>query len=229
MSNIENIKNDLMYQIAQAVVRHFELMGHTLTTRVRDGNASEVMKFITINTDASVRMSVLKNARAHTPVHIKMETFVSAFEDESRAGIKTQRMIDIVPNDGKKLSEDELNSVVSQIANHITLKAENIRKPRTRYPVRDGLDKAVNSYCAGSFKVVKVDVTRDCEFDTIKEIVFHGKHGLKQSMGAKAAARITAPERMVGCRVVVHASGVVRILRETKFNTIYEIVEDKEV
>ena len=227
MSNIENIKNDVMYQIAQAVVRHFEIMGHTLTTRVRDGNASEVVKFITINTDASVRMSVLKNARAHTPIHIKMETFVSAFEDESRAGIKTLRMIDIMPNDGPSMSEDELNSVVSQIANHITLKAENIRKPRTRYPVRDGLDKAVNSYCAGSFKVVNVDVTRDC--DTIKEIVFHGKNGLKQSMGSKAAARITAPERMVGCRVVVHASGVVRILRETKFNTIYEIVENKEV
>ena len=234
MSDVAHINNHILKQIAVAVKRHFECIDHTLTVRVRDGNASEVVKFITVNTDASVRMSTLKNRMLRdgtrsSAVHIKMEKFISAFDDEVRAGTNTVRILDVLPQDRKSLSEDELNSIVAQIAEHITLKASNVRKPRTRYPVIEGTDQAKDNWCAGSFKVTKVDVYHKPGTTEIERIVLHGAGGLNQQISGKAAARIVAPERMVGCRVVTHASGVVRVLRETKFETIYEIVGKKEV
>lgn len=233
MSDVAHINNHILKQIATAVKKHFECIDHTLTVRVRDGNASEVVKFITVNTDASVRMSTLKNRMLRggtrsSAVHIKMEKFISAFDDEVRAGTNTVRILDVLPQDRKSLSEDELNSIVAQIAEHITLKASNVRKPRKRYPVVDDTDQA-GHWCAGSFKVTKVDVFNKPGTTEIDRIVLHGAHGLYQQISGKAAARIVAPERMVGCRVVTHASGVVRVLRETKFETIYEIVGKKEV
>lgn len=234
MSDVAHINNHILKQIAVAVKRHFECIDHTLTIRVRDGNASEVVKFITVNTDASVRMSTLKNRMMRggtrpSAVHIKMEKFISAFDDEMRAGTNTVRIMDVIPLDRKGLSEDELNSIVAQVAEHITLKANNVRKPRTRYPVIDGMDQAKDNWCAGSFKVTKVDVYHKPGTTEIDRIVLHGAHGLYQEISGKAAARIIAPERMTGCRVVTHASGVVRVLRDTKFETIYEIVGKKEV
>ena len=234
MSDVAHINNPILKQIAVAVKKHFEYIDHTLTVRVRDGNSSEVVKFTTVNTDASVRMSALKSRmlRGGTrppAVHIKMEKFISAFDDEMRAGTNTVRIMDVTPLDRKGLGEDELNSIVSQIAEHITLKASNVRKPRTRYPVIEGTDQAKDNWCAGSFKVTKVDVYHKPGTTEIERIVLHGVGGLNQQISGKAAARIVAPERMVGCRVVTHASGVARALRETKFETIYEIVGKKEV
>lgn len=210
-----SILNPALLKISSELGFMLEDEGEAFRFRYSGAGRAEIVKISTLSTDNQVRLSVLK----HLPnkVHLKKMVFKSASKDPVFAGWSTVKTIDwTMDEDGP--SEQVMASIKHAVASHLLLSGENARTPRTRFLFQDGTDKPVNAHVAGSFIIDKVSISSGRDM----VIKVQNYQGCAVSLTPEQSAQFVSPMNLVGCRAIVHDKGIIRLLKEASFNSLYE-------
>lgn len=219
-SRYNDIKSPLLQQIYRVAQQALRDMGEPYRIRVRPGTNCETMRIFTLSTDYSMRFSVLD--RSPQNVHMNVMRYLSVFEDERRAGWKGEMNCDFKADRNMNLSIQALTNISDQVNIWLALSKHNARTPRTCFPCEDNKDKAANKWTAASFLISDVVISTKGNNYSVE---FHNRRlGLKAVLMNEQAEAFDMPQRTVGCRAIIHHSGVIRVMRESNFTQFYQLI-----
>lgn len=218
----DTIEHPGLRHIIRALTKALTQSNEPFRVRYQRNEGSETVKVFTLATDNQLYFSVLDHRQDN--VHAKFRRFRTVFQDEQRAGWNTPRVCDYKTNIQRDFSSASMKLMINAWMDWLALNAENARTPRTLFLVEDNVCVAPSDYIAGSFTIDKVQVSVGSDLN----IKLSDSTATNQiTISGASASRLSEPTRVVGCRVVVHKSGAVRILRETKFRQLYETLASK--
>lgn len=223
MNKDNTLTNPLLIQVSKALRAYFNMSGQSYVVRERVGQAGQLIRIFTNDTDHGVRISIVDSNP--TNIHVRRQKFTTVYDDEACAGWGTISTFDVNTIDAApELTQSQLNAVVYEVATHLVLTAKNTRRPRSRFPVRMHTCVPESKHLAAAFNITGVVLDKK-----EKTLTLLGDNGLKHKLSPTITAKFSNPSRIPGCLAVIHESGTVRVLRYNNFNILYEEVKETAI